>query len=104
MVPDSIDVSADRMTLTVTTSFPNIGHCIRIADAVDVAVEDDVAIISAWMRSDTPAEGMCTPDCGSVTQSVRLTMPLPDGVDFASPADAYPGCSGGVTFPTTTLA
>lgn len=104
VAPDSVELSADRQTLSVTTSYPAIGHCITIADGVEVNLDDGSAVVSAWMRSDTPAEGMCAPLCDSVTQLVTLAEPLPDGITFAYPDNAYPGCSAGHHVTTTTNA
>ena len=101
---DSVDLSEDRTTLSVTTFSPvGVGHCIKNPDGVEIAIDGDVAVISVWMRSDTPTEVTCTMECGFVTQTLTLSDPLPNGTSFASPDDAYEGCARtGAGSPTTT--
>jgi hypothetical protein len=97
-----VELSSDRRTVSVTTFYPVVGNCIKIADGVELAVDGEQAVVSAWMRSDTPAEAACTLECGFVTQSVTLDQPLPATISFASADDAYEGCGSMTGGPTTT--
>lgn len=93
----SIRLSEDRRTVTVTTSYPREGFCVKEADGVDVEVRGDTAMVAAWMRGPepVPSEGaVCTTECGFVTQSVTLPEPLSERVAGFEPVDhAVPGCA-----------
>ena len=65
----------------------------RTKHRFDIDVEDDVATIVAIMKDTTDATN-CTLECESVTQSITLPEPLPDGVRFSYPSDADHGCGG----------
>lgn len=104
VVPLSIDVSNDRRTVTVVTSYPRSVSCAKQPGGLKVKVEGDVAIVIATMerRGDVSS---CTLECGYVTQSLTLDQPLADGIRFAAPSNADPGCAAGFTpAPTTSLA
>ena len=104
VVPQSIDVSNNRRTVTVATSYPRFVGCAKQPAGLKVKVEGDVAIVTATMERPRDVHS-CTLECGYVAQSLTLDQPLAEGVRFASPADADPGCAGGFTpTPTTTLA
>ncbi|MDQ3305359.1 MAG: hypothetical protein M3535_05160 [Actinomycetota bacterium] len=93
---ESIELSDDRRTITVTTSYPLAASCVKEADGVDVRVQGEVAVISAWMRGPDlplPPDTDCTAECGLVTQSVTLAEPLPDEVSALEPAPgSVDGC------------
>jgi hypothetical protein len=102
VVAASVELSNDRRTLSVTTFYPVVGHCIKNADGLEVDFDGDVAVVSAWMRSDTPAGALCTLECGFVTQSITLDVPVPATIGFVSSDDAFPGCGTIAGGPTTT--
>jgi hypothetical protein len=105
VVPMSIDFSNDRRTVTVVTSYPRFVSCVKRPGGLHVKVEGDVAIVTATMEGSTDVHDACTLECGYVTQSLTLDQPLAEGVRFASPPDADPGCGGAIMpQPTTTLA
>ena len=93
VVPASVEVSADRRTLTVVTYYPDSISCGHLPGGLEVDVADDVALITARMQS-YPGDGDCFADCAGVTQTITLPEPLPTGVRFEAPADAEPGCVG----------
>ena len=88
------DVSPDRRTLTVWTTYPTSIPCGKQPSGVDVEVHGQVATISAYVaRQAGMHDGdLCTLECGIVTQSVTLDEPLADGIRFESSPDAEPGC------------
>ena len=92
VVPSSIDVSADRRALTVTTSYPVSLYCGHLPGGLEVEVEDGVALITALMKN--AGNGECPSSCESVTQTITLDEPLPTDVRFEVPPDADPGCGG----------
>lgn len=103
VVPASIEVSDDRRTLTVVTFYPIKFNCGKLPGGLDVDIKDDVAVITAVMRSDSGG-GNCTMECASVTQSITLPDPLPTGVRFEAPPNADPGCGSGIYVPTASTA
>ena len=89
------EVSPDRRTLTIWTTYPLSIFCGKQPGGVDVEIVDaHVAIVAAYVtRQVGLGEGdACTMECGSVTQSVTLDVPLADGVRFESAPEAEPGC------------
>ena len=84
-------VADDRTSLTVTTWYP--GHCIKVADGVDVDGRDGEVIVSAFMRraDGVGARDECTLECASVTQRVTFGDPLPD-LPIRPPDDHRLGC------------
>lgn len=89
------EVSSDRRTLTIWTTYPRSIFCGKQPGGVDVeTVDDHVAIIAAYVtRQVGLGEGdACTMECGIVAQSVTLDVPLADGVRFESAPKAEPGC------------
>ena len=91
---DSIEVSPDRWTITVETSYPIAGSCVKEPDGIDISVDGSVATVAAWMSGPAPQEGSaCTVECGRVTQAVTLDSPLPESVKRFEPvAGAVEGC------------
>lgn len=90
---ESIEVSPDRRTITVETSYPVDGFCVKDADGIDVTVNGTVATVAAWMTGPAPGSGTdCTMECGKVTQTVTLDSPLPASVDFQPVSGAVRGC------------
>ena len=74
----SIDLSADRRTITVVTSYPFAGSCAKEPGGVTVEVAGSVVRVAAWV-AEVEGEGDCTDECGVVRQSVTLEEPLPEG-------------------------
>jgi hypothetical protein len=91
VVPASIHLSPDRRTLTVATFYPTSFNCGKQPGGLDVDVHDDVVLVTAVMKSNSNG-GDCDLECGSVTQTITLSEPLPADVRFEAPADADPGC------------
>ena len=92
VVPIEVAVSTDRLTLTVTTSYPTKPFCAKQADGVDVEVRGDVAIVAAYAKSVIKKGDFCTLECGLIQQVVTLDEPLARDVRFESPSGADPGC------------
>ena len=90
---DAIEVSPDRRTVTVRTSYPLDGFCAKEPDGVDVSLDGRVATVAAWMTGPTPGSGVdCTMECSQVSQTVTLDSPLPEPVDFEPVPHAVEGC------------
>jgi hypothetical protein len=89
---DAIEVSPDRRTITVVTSYPLAGSCVKEPDGVDITLEGSVAKVAAWMAA--PTGGLtCTLECGRVTQTVALDEPLPEAIERLEPVEhAVKGC------------
>ena len=105
VIPDDVQVSADRRTLTVRTSYATFGFCVKLADGLDVRIDGASIVVSAWLASNTPSDGSCTLECSWVTQSITLADPIPADAQIIAVDEAVPGCLHGVpTFPTTTVA
>lgn len=92
VIPEAVEVSPDRRTVTVRTGYPSTLNCGKDPGGLDVEVAGGVATLDAVM-AETGAS-RCTLECGSVSQSVTLSEPLPEGVRFEAPSDAEPGCGG----------
>lgn len=92
VVPIEVTVSADRLTLTVTTSYPTKPFCAKQPVGVDVELRDDVAVVSAYANSVIKKGDFCTLECGLIQQVVTLDKPLAQNVRFESPSGADPGC------------
>jgi len=91
---DAIEVSADRRTVTVVTSYPLDGFCVKEPDGVEISLDGRLATVAAWMTG--PPRGsdiMCTLECFQVTQTVTLDSPLPEPVEFEPVPHAVEGCS-----------
>lgn len=101
VVPEQIDVSADRLTVEVQTAYPTNVGCAKEPGGLSIGVVDGVATISAIVENSAGAKS-CTLECGQVSQSVTLDEPLPEPVRFAYPDDADPGCGGISPLVTTT--
>lgn len=86
-----IEVSADRRTLTVSSSYPTKPFCAKEPDGVDVEIVNGVATVTAYLRS-PKAQGLCTMECDIVTQRVTLEEALPEGIRFEPPPGIDPGC------------
>jgi hypothetical protein len=56
-----------------------------------VDVRDGVALITAVMKTRSN-DGDCDALCASVTQTITLDEPLPEGVRFEAPPEPDPGC------------
>src|SRR5262245_2855233 len=91
VTPASIEVSPDRRTVTVVTSYPISLSCGHLPGGLDVDLREGVAVITARMKSESDS-GDCDALCASVTQTVTLPEPLPDDVRFEAPLGADPGC------------
>ncbi len=91
---ESIEVSPDRWTITLQTSYPIVDFCVKEPDGIDISVDGSVATVAAWMSGPAPQEGsVCTLECGRVTQAVTLDSPLPESVKRFEPvAGAVEGC------------
>lgn len=91
---EAIEVSPDRWTVTVVTSYPLEGFCAKEPDGIEVTTEGSVATVTAWMAGPTPRDGLvCTADCGRVTQAVTLDEPLAESIERFEPVPgAVQGC------------
>ena len=98
MTPAAIELSPDRRTVTVVTSYPTSFNCGHLPGGLDVDLNNDVAVITAMMKSRSDS-GTCDASCGSVTQTVTLPEPLPSDVRFEALPDADPGCGAGFYVP-----
>ena len=58
---------------------------------MDVKIANGVATVTAYLRP-VSGQGLCTAECGFVTQSVTLEEALPEGTLFQSPPGVDPGC------------
>lgn len=76
----SVDLSADRRTITVVTSYPLAGFCTKEPAGVTVEVDGRVARVAAWVAEAAAEGSSCTAECGVIQQSVTLKEPLPKGV------------------------
>lgn len=85
----SVDVSADRLTLTIVTPYPLYPACAKLPAGVEVDVRDDVVVVAAYAKG---SGDTCTLECGQIVQTVTLDKPLPLSVRFRAPDDADPGC------------
>lgn len=91
---ESIELSEDRRTIRVVTSYPTEGFCVKEPDGIDVEVRDSTAVVAAWMSGPAPGGDLvCTAECGLVAQTVTLDDPLPESVERFEPvAKAVEGC------------
>lgn len=89
-----VDVSDDRRTLTVRSTYPIHQFCAKAPGGVHVEVTGDVAVVAAYVvRQANFRDGdSCTLECGIVTQEVTLDAPIADDIQFQSPTNADPGC------------
>ena len=90
-MPLWIEVSPDRRTLTVVTNFSASVQCGSRPGGLYVDVKNGVAVITAMAKRFT-IDGGCDAVCGTVTQTITLDEPLPEGVRFEPAFDADPGC------------
>ena len=86
----SIELSADRRTITVVTHYPLAGSCVKKPAGVTVEIDGTVARVGAWV-SEVGGE-VCTAECGIVRQSVTLDEPLPRDVVLQPLAGAVRTC------------
>ncbi len=91
---EAIDLSPDRRTVTVESSYPLAGFCVKEPDGIDISVDGTVATVAAWMVGPRPTDGVgCSLECGPVTQTVTLDEPLPESVERFKPVThAVEGC------------
>ena len=76
VVPSSIDVSADRRALTVTTSYPVSLYCGHLPGGLEVEVEDAAALVAGTPRVGDPAMRRgCPPRRVAVTQTTVYGWP-----------------------------
>lgn len=105
VVPDGIEVSADRRTVTVSAGYPRSVGCAKEPGGLNVRVDGDLAVIEAVVQNTKLQDG-CTLECGSIVQTVTLDEPLPETVRFEAVDGADSGCTGIspllTTVPTTT--
>lgn len=86
-----VEISADRLTLTVTSTYSNRVFCAKEPDGLKVQVVEGVALITAYLRQ-ADVDVTCSAECGFVTQTITLSEALPEGTSFASPDGIDPGC------------
>ena len=86
-----VEVSADRLTLTVTSTYSKRVFCAKEPDGLKVEVVEGVALITSYLRQ-ADVDGTCSMECGFVTQTITLSEALPEGTSFASPDGIDPGC------------
>lgn len=94
MAWDSLEISADRRTITVRSSYPVEGFCVREPGGLDVEVKGTVAMVAVWLTGPSPRDGaMCNMGCGDIEQTITLIEPLPKAVERLVPvAGAVAGC------------
>lgn len=101
VAPDSIEVSADRRTVTVSASYPTGVGCAKDAGGLDVDVENGVATIRAVIENLDGAD-RCTLECASVVQSITLDQPLAESIRFEFDETVDSGCGGPSPLVSTT--
>lgn len=95
VLPDTVEVSADRRVVTVVTAYPLGIDCAKEPTGLEVEVDGESVTVRARMANLSNPDGPCTLECGQVTQSVTLHDPLPSAAQFRFPDDADPGCMRG---------
>ncbi|MEM9517323.1 MAG: hypothetical protein AAGA42_20920 [Actinomycetota bacterium] len=92
--PYSVEISEDRLSVTVAFSTPvdGVDGCGLSLSELIVEADDEVARIVASVSAPDPEVG-CRGLCGELTQTVTLTEPLPDDVNWEWPTEARSGCA-----------
>lgn len=88
----SIELSDDRRTITVVTSYPLAGFCAKEPAGVTVRLVGATARVAAWVAEPAAQGNGCTAECGIIRQSVTLEQPLPESVRFEAVDGAVQGC------------